>query len=252
MGEITTFLTLPDRKLAYQLEPPDPKRQPKTPIVFFGGFASDMTGTKASFLAEKCALAGRGLLRFDYRGHGRSSGEFIDGTIGDWLQDALAVFDALTEGPQILAGSSMGGWIALLVARARPERVAGFVGVAAAPDFTEDLVVPSLTAEQREQLEREGFYYDQDAPSVRRVPITQRLIDEAKGRLVLREPLRIGGPVRLLQGMQDKDVPWRHALKIAEHLGDEDVSVTLVKDGDHSLSREQDLAMLWETVDSIG
>jgi pimeloyl-ACP methyl ester carboxylesterase len=250
MDGTTASLTLPDRKLAYQLTRTG--NSAKTPVLFLGGYASDMTGSKASFLAEKCAASGRGLLRFDYSGHGRSSGAFTDGTIGAWFEDSLAVLDRLTEGPQVLVGSSMGGWIALLLARARPEHVAGFVGIAAAPDFTEELVVPTLTEGQREQLAREGLTYDEDAPADRRVPMMQRLIDEAREHLVLREPLPLNAPVRLLQGQRDKEVPWQFALKIAEHLTGDDVRVTFVKDGDHSLSRPQDLELLWATVEAVG
>lgn len=220
-------------------------------IVFLGGFASDMTGTKATFLHEKCVEAGLGFLRFDYRGHGASSGRFEEGCIGDWLDDALTVLDRLTQGPQILVGSSMGGWIALLMAKARPERVAALVGIAAAPDFTEDMIRPKMTPAQQQALVRDGFFYEDDAPPDHRVPITKKLLDEGATRLVLREALTVRGPVRLIQGQRDTAVPWQTALKLAAHIGQEDVRVTLVKDGDHRLSRPQDLALLWREVEGV-
>ncbi len=246
------FLTLADRRLAYQQLRAVSENERKAPLFFLSGYGSDMTGTKASFLAERCASTGRAFLRFDYRGHGASDGDFVDGTIGAWFDDALAVFDQLTEGPQLLVGSSMGGWIALLLAKARPERVAGFVGVAAAPDFTEDLVRPRLTPAQRAQLEREGLTHDEDAPPDFRLPMTARLLDEARNHLVLRAPLPLNAPVHLLQGQRDADVPWGHALRLAEGLSGADVRVTLIKDGDHRLSRPQDLALLWQTVETMG
>lgn len=252
MSKTTTFLTLPDRKLAYQLVNEKPSKTGKTPLVYLGGYASNMEGSKATFLAERCAAAGRRLLRFDYRGHGQSSGEFIDGTIGAWLDDALTIFDRLTEGPQVLIGSSMGGWMGLLLAKARPGRIAGFVGIAAAPDFTTEIILPNLTPTQRDQLAREGLMYEEGIPEEYRVPFTQRLIDEARANLVLQEPLGLEAPVHLLQGMNDIEVPWKHALKIAECLSGDDVRITFIKDGTHSLSRPQDLELLWSVVEGMG
>ncbi|NTU76399.1 MAG: alpha/beta hydrolase [Alphaproteobacteria bacterium] len=250
MNDQTSFLTLPDRRLAYQQAqaPKNTSSENKLGVMFLGGFGSDMTGTKASFLAEKAGLAPLSFLRFDYRGHGQSSDRFENGTLGDWFDDALTVFDRLTEGPQILVGSSMGGWIALLLARARPDRVAGIVGVAAAPDFTEDMILPSLNASRRAQLEREGLTYDEDAPPDHRLPLTLRLIEEARGHLLLRAPLDIRAPVHLLQGQKDREVPWQHALKIAETLTRPMVRITLIKDGDHRLNRPQDLALMWSAI----
>lgn len=249
MSERIDILTLPDRRLAYQQQR-DSRPETGLPLVFLGGYASSLSGSKASFLAEKCAETDRGLLRFDYRGHGLSSGTFEEGTLGDWLDDALQVFDALTEGPQILVGSSMGGWIALLLAKARPERVAGFVGIAPAPDFTEEIVLPSLTAEQREQLERDGRIMDASDPE-RPVVITQRFMDEARDHLVLRAPLSVPGPVHVIQGQKDTEVPWSSALKLIGHVTAPSVRLTLVKDGTHSLSRPEDLAFLWEIIQSF-
>lgn len=213
-------------------------------VVFLGGFMSDMTGTKAIELERYCRAAGRAFVRFDYQGHGESSGEFEDGTIGDWADDAIAVIDACTEGPQILIGSSMGGWIMLLTALARPDRVAGLIGIAAAPDFTEDLMWEGFDDTIRQTLVRDGVYYEpsdyQDEPYT----ITMKLIEDGRKRLLLRRPIALHCPVRLLHGMQDASVPWMTSPRIAEKLLSDDVKVFLVKDGDHRLSRDQDTARL--------
>jgi len=250
-----TNLTLPDRTLAYQQRRSSPANEGKPGLIFLGGFASDMTGTKASFLDERCEKASLAYLRFDYRGHGASSGTFTEGCIGDWADDALQILDKLAEGPQILIGSSMGGWIGLLLARARPERFAGFVGIAAAPDFTEDLIRPALSAKQMEELVRDGQTFeteaDPDAPEDHRIPITQKLMEDGMNNLVLRAPIELDAPVRLLQGMRDPEVPWQTALKIAETVTSEDVRVTLVKDGEHRFSRTQDLEMMWDVIKAI-
>ncbi len=248
MNQNPLKLSLPDRELAYQQRNASLGQQSGVGIIFLGGFASDMTGTKAVFLDQKCGEAGISCLRFDYRGHGASSAKFEEGCISDWFDDALMVFDRLTEGPQIVVGSSMGGWMGLLLARARPERVAGLVGLAAAPDFTEDMIRPSLTASQREALARDGFFFEDDAPPDRRVPITQKLLDDGLNNLVLRDRIKFNGPVRLIQGQADDQVPWKTALKIAETVESTDVHVTLVKDGDHRLSRPQDLEAIWALV----
>ncbi|HBM90736.1 MAG TPA: alpha/beta hydrolase, partial [Rhodospirillaceae bacterium] len=155
MNQDISYLTLADRKLAYQQRNASPESAGKAGIIFLGGFASDMDGTKANFLDEKTTQAGQSYLRFDYRGHGLSSDKFEDGCIGDWADDALKIFDSVTKGPQLLVGSSMGGWIGLLLARARPDRIAGFVGIAAAPDFTRELIIPSLTQDQKASLEED-------------------------------------------------------------------------------------------------
>lgn len=251
MNDATSFLTLPDRRLAYQQTQGDSAKNTQSPVVFFSGFASDMMGTKASFLVEKCAEAGRGFLRFDYRGHGQSSGSFVEGTIGDWLEDALIVFDKLTEGPQVLVGSSMGGWMALLVAMARPEKVADIVGIAAAPDFTEDLIVSRLSPAQREQLEQEGITYEEGEDGFR-LPFTAKLIEEGRKHLILRGAIKVDAPVHLLQGQRDEEVPWEHALRIAEKLTGDNVRVTFVKDATHRFSRPEDLALLWDVVKGMG
>lgn len=241
----TDFLTLADRRLAFQRQH---GREDRPGVVFLCGYASDMTGTKASFLAECCAAGNISFLRFDYRGHGQSSGDFSTCTIGDWFTDALEIFDQLTIGPQILVGSSMGGWMAMLLAMRRPERIRALIGIAAAPDFTEDLMWDKFSAAQRADLQQDGVIYDENAPPHERAPITLRLIEEARQHLILRAPIDIQCPVRLLQGMQDQDVPWDYAPRIAAAVTNPDVRITLIKDGDHRLSREQDLVLLREAV----
>jgi pimeloyl-ACP methyl ester carboxylesterase len=216
-------------------------------VVFLPGFRSDMTGDKATALAAFCASHGQAMLRFDYSGHGSSGGRFEDGTIGRWTDDALAVIDQLSDGSVILVGSSMGGWIALLAARARPHRVAALIGIAAAPDFTEALMWEAMTFEERATIMRDGVLH---VPSQYGdpYPITRNLIEDGRTRLVLNKPIAMDCPVRLLHGQQDPDVPWEMSLRIAERLTSQDVEVTLVKDGDHRLSRPQDLALLIRTV----
>jgi pimeloyl-ACP methyl ester carboxylesterase len=219
-------------------------------LVFLPGFRSDMEGSKAVRLAAFAAARGQAMLRLDYSGHGASEGRFEDGTIGLWTSDALAVIDALTEGPLILIGSSMGGWIGLLVALARPDRVVGFVGIAAAPDFTERLIWESLPARERDTLLRTGVLQmpsDYGPPT----PITLGLVEDGRTHLLLGQPIALKGPVRLLQGQRDRDVPWRMALDLAETIETDDLRVTLVKDGDHRLSRDADLVLLETVVEDL-
>lgn len=219
-------------------------------VVFLPGFRSDMTGDKASALAAYCAARGVGMLRFDYSGHGASGGDFLAGTIGAWASDALAAVDALTSGPLVLVGSSMGGWIALLTALARPERVVGLVGVAAAPDFTQRLMWDAMAPAERAVLERDGVLY---VPSQYGdpTPITRRLIEDGAKHLLLNGRISIRCPVRLLHGQADPDVPWELSLRLAEQVEAADVRVVLVKDGDHRLSRPGDLALLRQTVGAL-
>ncbi|HEY1796760.1 MAG TPA: alpha/beta hydrolase [Stellaceae bacterium] len=220
-------------------------------IVFLSGFRSDMTGTKALFLDDYCRQRGRAYVRFDYFGHGVSSGGFLDGTIGRWADDAIAVIDSLTTGPQILVGSSMGGWIMLLAARARPDRVHALVGIAAAPDFTEDSLWPRLDEIRQRELMRVGRVTLPSEYDPAGYTFTRALIEDGRANLVLRSPLPIARPVRLLHGMRDASVPWQRSLAIAEHIGGDDVRVALVKDGDHRLSRDEDLALLGRTLDEL-
>lgn len=219
-------------------------------VVFLPGFRSDMAGTKAMFLRAHCAASGRAFLRFDYSGHGASAGRFEEGTIGQWAADALALFDALTEGPQVLVGSSMGGWIALLLARARPGRIAGLIGLAPAPDFIDKLLWPALDPAQRATILERGVLHLPSAYG-EATPITRALIEDGRRHNLLDAPLPIACPVRILQGMADPDVPWRHALRLVEALTTPDVRLHLLKDGDHRLSRPADLRLLAETLEAL-
>ena len=217
----------------------------KTPgVVFLGGFMSDMQGTKAIELERYCRAAGHTFTRLDYRGHGESSGEFRDGIIGDWLSDALAVIDECTAGPLVLVGSSMGGWIMLLAALARPDRVAGLIGIAAAPDFTRDLMWDRFSDEIKRTLETDGVYYESSEYGDEPYTITMKLIEEGRNHLLLDRPIALHCPVRLLHGMRDDSVPWMTTSRIAEKILSEDIRISLIKDGDHRLSRDQDIARL--------
>ena len=216
-------------------------------VVFLPGFLSDMGGTKALELDGFCAARGQAMLRFDYAGHGASGGRFEEGTIGGWTRDTIAILDRLTSDRLVLVGSSMGGWIALLTASARPARIAGLLGIAAAPDFTEALMWNAMTAGERARLLSDGVLY---APSEDGdpYPITRALIEDGRDHLILGGPIAITCPIRLLHGQRDPDVPWETALRIAERVEAEDVRITLVKDGDHRLSRPQDIALLRDTL----
>lgn len=220
-------------------------------VLFCGGFMSDMSGTKARALEQSCAAAGRAYVRFDYQGHGRSSGRFEDGTIGSWLGDTLAVIDDVTAGEIVVVGSSMGGWIALLAALARRHRVAGLVTVAAAPDFTEELLWRALGDAARQTLLEEGVLYQPTEYGDEPHAITLRLIEEGRDHLLLGGPIALDCPVRIIHGMQDEDVPWRLALKIAERIAGGDVVVTLVKDGDHRLSDPAGIERLQKCVENV-
>jgi pimeloyl-ACP methyl ester carboxylesterase len=220
-------------------------------VVFLGGFRSDMAGTKALFLDEYCRRRGRAFVRFDYFAHGASSGEFTLGTIGRWAEDATAVLDQLTEGPQILIGSSMGGWIMLLTAPARASRIHALVGIAAAPDFTEDLFWQRLDMAQQQEFRKQGIItlpsdYDPAGYTYR-----ISFFDEARSHLVMRQEIALDCPVRLLHGMRDASVPWQTSLRLAERLRSGDVTVTLIKDGDHRLSTNPDLARLAAALDEL-
>lgn len=220
-------------------------------VVFLGGYKSDMTGTKAQYLQDWADRTGRAFLRFDYSGHGASSGDFQDGGIGDWSADARAIIAALTLGPQILVGSSMGGWIALLVARAMPDRVAGLVGVAAAPDFTEDLMRANFTPDQKIAMQANGFVEEPSEYSDQPNIITQAFLDDGAKHLVLRDPLNLPFPVRLLQGSADIDVPPFVAQKLFDHAVSPDMRMVLVKGADHRFSTPLCLTLMIETVEEM-
>ena len=220
-------------------------------VVFLGGFRSDMTGTKAMALEAWAQGRGQAYLRFDYLGHGQSSGRFEDGTIGRWLDDSLAAIDQLTDGKLVLVGSSMGGWLSLLVARARAQRMAGLVLIAAAPDFTERMLLEGLSPEDRAALERDGRLERPSQYSPEPSVFTWKLIEEGRSHLLLDKPLALPCPVRLLHGQSDPDVPWEYSLQIARHLDAPEVVTTLVKGGDHRLSTPADIARLIATVEEL-
>jgi pimeloyl-ACP methyl ester carboxylesterase len=244
------------RRIAYLRRAPKPGIT-RAGIVWLGGFRSDMRGLKAAHLDIYAQESGRAFLRFDYSGHGLSEGRFETGTIGAWLEESLAAIRALTDGPQILAGSSMGGWLALLAARAlhasfEAERLKGLVLIAPAVDFTEALIFAEMSDSARAELAKTGVWRRASAYAPEPYPITRELIEEGRKHLLLGSVIRAHCPVHILQGMQDKDVPWRHAAELAEHLPADPVSLTLVKDGGHRLSREEDLAKLTAAVAAMG
>jgi pimeloyl-ACP methyl ester carboxylesterase len=220
-------------------------------VLFCGGFMSDMSGSKATALATHCRQQGRAFVRFDYAGHGASGGRFADGRIGDWRDDALAILDELTAGPQVLVGSSMGGWIALLLALARPQRVRALVLLAPAPDFTQSLWDDELSPAERERLLRDGHIERPSEYSEQPYLITQRLIEDGRRHLLLDAPIDIPCPVRILHGMRDTDVPWQRSISLLERLQGNDVTLTLLKNGDHRLSTPDDLCRLADTVDVL-
>lgn len=220
-------------------------------VVFLGGFKSDMEGTKAIFLQEWAQQAGRAFLRFDYSGHGQSSEKFTDGSIGDWAADAMAAISALTKGPQILVGSSMGGWISLLVARAMPERIAGLVGIAAAPDFTEDSMWAAFSDEDKAVIAQAGQIDLPSDYSDEPYVITKRLIEDGRENLVLRSPLNLPFPCEFLQGTADEDVDQSVALRLLKHAKGEDIRLTLVKGADHRFSSPAQLRMIKKAIHGV-
>ena len=243
---MSEYLDTPQgRRLAYHRSP---GRGPW--VVFCGGLKSDMEGSKALHLEAWAQREGRAFLRFDYSGHGESSGAFTDGCIGDWHEDTLAAVDALTEGPVLPVGSSMGGWQALLLARARPGRIAGMVTIAAAPDFTEDGYWAGFSDAQKVQLETVGHV---ELPSDYMEPyvITRRLIEDGRTRLVLRSPLRLPFPVRFLQGTDDTAVPVATAVRLLDHAEGPDMRLTLVKDADHRFSDETCLDVIETAIEDV-
>jgi pimeloyl-ACP methyl ester carboxylesterase len=236
-------------------------------LFWLGGFKSDMQGTKAVALDGWASRHGRAAVRFDYSGHGESGGDFADGTIGRWLEESVAVFERFCDGPQVVIGSSMGGWMALLLAREIRKRqqqrqaekqqskasLAGLVLIAPAPDFTEELMWKKFSPEVKQQIETKGFWlrpseYGDGSP----YPITRNLIEEGRNHLVLGSAIDLGCPVRILQGAQDPDVPWQHAFALTHRLPADDVVLTMIQDGDHRLSRPQDIARMLAAVAEIG
>lgn len=244
---MSEYLTTPEgRRIAYD------RTEGQGPgVVFLGGFKSDKEGTKALALEAWARARGQAFLRFDYSGHGASSGDFLDGAIGDWYEDARAAILTLTEGPQVLVGSSMGGWIALLMARAHPEKVAGLVTIAAAPDFTEDSMWAGFDAAQRRALAERGRVELPSDYSDEPYVITRRLIEDGRNHLVLREPLTLPFPVRFLQGTADRDVPVAVALRLMDHAEGPDIRLTLVKGADHRFSTPDCLRLIETTVRKV-
>src|SRR5215208_2885821 len=257
-SELPTFIEVGEgsaaRKIAVRA------RKGSAPGLFWlGGFNSDMLGTKALALDAWAAEHGRACVRFDYSGHGESGGAFVEGTIGRWLEESVAVFERFCVGPQVVIGSSMGGWMALLLARALAARdakqaaLAGLVLIAPAPDFTEQLMWNAFSDEVREEIRTKGVWmrpseYGDGAP----YPITRALIEEGRNHLLLGGAIEVGCPVRILQGAQDPDVPWQHAFALAHRLPAEDVVLTMIQDGDHRLSRPQDIARVLAAVAEMG
>ncbi|MFZ4070172.1 MAG: alpha/beta hydrolase [Caulobacterales bacterium] len=217
-------------------------------IVWLCGFRSDMGGTKAEHLAQAARRRGAHFLRFDYRGCGRSEGEFIQAGIGPWLADTLDMIDSASRGPVVLVGSSMGGWLALLAARARSERVKAMTLIAPAPDFTARLMWPDLPEEARNAIDQQGVWLQPSAYGEGPYPISKFLIQDGENHLLLHAPIAFGGPVRILHGLADPDVPWGLTLELAERLTSEDVEITFVKNGDHRLSSRPNLKLLEDTV----
>lgn len=239
------FLDHDGVRIAYRRSEGTPGR---AGVVWMGGFHSDMLGEKATTLHQRVAGAGRGFVRFDYFGHGESGGKFADGTVGRWRSDALAVLDQVTDGPVVVVGSSMGGWMALLAALARPEKVKGLVLLAPAPDFTDKLMWASFDESQRKQIMEQGFWTRPSDYDPAGYPITKLLIEEGRDWNILDSQIAVDVPVRILQGGLDPDVPWTHSLDLADKLRSQDVIWSLIKDGDHRLSRPQDIEGMVATV----
>jgi pimeloyl-ACP methyl ester carboxylesterase len=228
-------------------------------LLWLGGFKSDMQGTKALALDDWANVHGRACVRFDYSGHGESGGAFIDGTIGRWLEETVAVFDQCCRGPQVVIGSSMGGWMALLLARALARRdqpapgaaLQGLVLIAPAPDFTEELMWKGFSPEIRDEIETRGVWL-RPSEYGEPYPITRQLIEEGRNHLLLGSAIEVGCPIRILQGARDPDVPWQHAFALAHRLPSDDVVLTMIQDGDHRLSRPQDIARILAAVGEFG
>lgn len=240
-----------DRTIAYHRTEARGEGASHAGVVFLGGFKSDMEGSKALRLEAWAQAAGRAFLRFDYTGHGQSSGAFTDGCIGDWAADAKDAVATLTDGPQVLIGSSMGGWISLLLARAAPERVAALIGIAAAPDFTEDSMWAGMDEATRARLMADGRIEEPSEYSDEPYVITRKLIEDGRNQLVLRSPLTFDFPIRLLQGTADADVEMSVALRLLDHLDGPDTRLTLVDGADHRFSGERELTLLIETIEAL-
>lgn len=258
---VLDFITVGEGPLARRIAVR--RRAGKGPgLVWLGGFKSDVQGSKAMALDAWAGEHGRAMVRFDYSGHGESCGDFADGTIGRWLEESVAVFERFCAGPQILIGSSMGGWMALLLAREIKKRqetqqavasLSGLVLIAPAPDFTEELMWKNFSPAVKKEIETKGLWlrpsdYGDGSP----YPITRNLIEEGRNHLVLGSAIDLGCPIRILQGAKDPDVPWQHAFALTHRLPADDVVLTMIQDGDHRLSRPQDIARILAAVAEIG
>jgi pimeloyl-ACP methyl ester carboxylesterase len=242
--DTTEFIGVDGVKLAYRATSgPKP-----TGVVWLGGFHSDMLGEKASELHRACEASGHSFLRFDYLGHGESGGRFEDGTISRWRSDALEMIDKLTAGPLVLVGSSMGGWMALLATLARPERVKGLVLIAPAPDFTERLMWAGFDDEVKREITEKGFWTRPSPYDPAGYPIKRELIEDGRNWQIMDGEIPIFTPVRVLHGGLDEDVPWSHSFELIGKLATQDVTWTFIRDGDHRLSRPQDISLMVETV----
>ena len=229
--------------LAYAYTEPDEEGKNLPTVMFCGGYASDMQGTKALYLEQQCKERGQGFVRFDYGGHGLSGGEFKDGTIGSWKDDSLAIMDHIDAEQFIVIGSSMGGWIALLIAGERTDKISGLIGIAAAPDFTRD-IKDGLTRDQKDAMENLGYIEEPNDYSDEPYIFTKALLEDGEKRCLLDQEHTFPFPVRLLHGMEDTDVPWQVAFRIKNSIIDGDVDVTLVETAGHSMSRDEDLALI--------
>ncbi|MDB5650764.1 MAG: Alpha/beta hydrolase family protein [Hyphomicrobiales bacterium] len=250
------FVSVGTREIAFRRRPARAEGAGRPGIVWLGGFKSDMQSTKAQRLDALAATQGRACLRFDYSGHGESGGRFEEGTISLWLEESLALIRQQTEGPQILVGSSMGGWIALLVARAMgaeeaSRRLAGLVLIAPAVDFTESLMWARMTPDIHQEIATKGVWMRESAYAPEPYPVTRALIEDGRRNLLFGGTIDAHAPVHILQGMNDPDVPWAHAMTLVEHLAGDCVTLSLIKDGDHRLSREEDIANLLSAVDAL-
>ena len=243
----TQFLSLPaGHRIAYHRLPGE-----SPGVIFCGGFMSDMNGTKALALEAWCQDQSRAFVRFDYSGHGESDGEFTDGTIGRWHEDALAVFDALTQGPQVVVGSSMGGWISLLLTLQRPEQVQGLLLLAPAPDFTEEMIRNEFNDQERAELVANGRLLRPTEYGDEPYIITQQLIEEGRKHLLLDQEIPVHCPVHIVHGMNDSDVAWQRSLTLVERLQGNNVTLHYVKQGDHRLSEPTDLQRLCQLVSQL-
>lgn len=234
--------TIPSRRLAYRYTPP---RQNSPTVLFLNGFRSDMNGEKVLFLENLCCMEGLGFLAFDYSGHGQSSGKFEEGTISQWLTDSLDIIDHISQKPIILVGSSMGGWLAHLVALQRLDSVIGLLGIASAPDFLEELMWQKFSSSQQTEVKNQGWTVLPTEYNDEGWTITKNLIEDGRMHLLLDKPIPLTIPIRYLHGLKDASVPASYSHKLVDLVTSQDVRLTLIKSGDHRLSREEDKRMLW-------